>query len=152
MKRLDDALYSTILLHSDSDGENSETETLHTAVPTISSNGDVTDGGIDAIDREQWITMDDNMVRARNAFTCDLRSKEESRAVMKVCTHKFMSTVIAEVRLRDFTSHQFYEFCSGVLYCVLFYSVLFFFLSFLFYNFVLTPLLFIYDAPSDAAD
>ena len=109
MKRLDDALYSTILLHSDSDGENSETETLHTAVPTISSNGDVTDGGIDAIDREQWITMDDNMVRARNAFTCDLRSKEESRAVMKVCTHKFMSTVIAEVRLRDFTSHQFYD-------------------------------------------
>ena len=79
MRRMDDALYSTILLHSSSDGENSETETLHTSIETMSNNG--------AIDAEQITTAGDVMVRERNAFTCGLRSNEESRTVIKVCTY-----------------------------------------------------------------
>ena len=86
MQRMDDALYSTIL-HSSSDGEKSETETetgtLHTAIQTISKT-DVTHGGINSIDFEKRNAVDDVMVRARNTFTYDSRSKDASGVAVEV--------------------------------------------------------------------
>ena len=81
---MDDALHSTIL-HSSSDGEKSETETgtLHTAIQTISKT-DVTHGGNNSIDAEKRNAVDDVMVRARNTFTYDSRSKDASGVAVEV--------------------------------------------------------------------